>query len=132
MSKNEKEIMEELEVQSRELYAAIAVPPVAVPEIAAEPVVAALAEATKEIYAKMPPVGLVAAAGSGRASYALVDYSFTSTSRVLWAYAENKWRYKVISNTEVAGIAKLIMEATLLDVSWSDSNLTFVRCWKKY
>ena len=132
MSKNEKEIMAELEVQSRELYAAIAAPAVAVPEIAMEPVVAALDEATKEVYAKMPPVGLVAAAGRGRASYALVDYSFTSASRVLWVYAGNKWRHKVISNAEVAGIAKLIMEATMLDVSWSDSNLTFVRCWKKY
>jgi hypothetical protein len=132
MSKSEKEIMEELEAQSQELYATIAAPPAAVPEIAAEPVVAALDEATKEVYAKMPLVGLVAAAGSGTASYALVDYSFTSATRVLWAYAENKWRCKAISDAEVAGIAKVVMEATRLDVSWSDSNLTFVRCWKKY
>ena len=130
MSKNEKEIMAELEVQSRELYAAIAAPAVAVPEIAAEPVVAALAEATKEVYAKMPPVGLVAAAGSGRASYALVDYSFTSTSRVLWVYAGNKWRYKVISDTQVAGIAKLLMESSKVYACWEENKLTFVRGFK--
>ena len=130
MSKSEKEIMEELEAQSQELYAAIAAPAAAVPEIAAEPVVAALDEATKEVYAKMPMVGLVAAAGSGTASYALVDYSFTSATRVLWAYAENKWRYKVISDAEVAGIAKLLMESGKVYVCWEENRLTFVRAFK--
>jgi len=132
MAKTEKQIMAELEAESEKLYAAIVAPTVAAAEVAEAPVAAALEQAAKEVYATMPQVGLVAAAGSGRASYALVDYSFTSAARVLWAYAGDAWRYKVISDAHVAGIAKVVMEATWLDVWWTDSNLTFVRCWKKY
>jgi len=129
MAKTEKEIMAELEVEAEKLRKAAAA---AAPAIAVEPVAAALEQAAKEVYAAMPAVGLVTAAGSGRASYALVDYSFTSTSRVLWAYAGNAWRYRAIGDAEVAGIAKIVMESTFLDVSWTDSNLTFVRCWRKF
>ena len=127
MSKAEEEIMAELEAKSEKLLAAAAAP-----EIAEEPVLAALEEAAKEFYAEMPEVGLVTAAGSGRASHALVDYSFTSNYRVLWAYAGNAWRNRRITDAQVAGIAKIVMEATWLDVWWTDSKLTFVRCGKKF
>jgi C1A family cysteine protease len=68
--------------------------------------------------------------GCGYAKYLLVDYSFTSATRVLWAYAENKWRYKVISDAEVAGIAKLLMESSKVYVCWEENRLTFVRAFK--
>ena len=68
--------------------------------------------------------------GCGYAQYLLVDYSFTSATRVLWAYAENKWRYKVISDAEVAGIAKLLMESGKVYVCWEENRLTFVRAFK--
>ena len=127
MAKTEKEIMAELEAESEKLRAEAEAPKVAV-----EPVAAALEEAAKEVYVSMPEVGLVAAAGSGTASYALVDYSFTSSYRVLWAYAGNAWRRRAINDAQVAGIAKVVMEAARLDVWWTDSKLTFVRCWKKF
>jgi len=72
------------------------------------------------------------AAGQGYADYILVDYSFTSTYRVLWAYAGGAWRHRKINDAQVAGIAKVAMEATRIDVWWSDGNLNFIRCWKKY
>ena len=127
MAKTENEIMTELESESEKLYAAAAPP-----EVAAEPIAAAIEKAAKEVYARMPEVGLVAAAGSGKASYALVDYSFTSDYRVLWAYAGGKWRNRFITDAQVGGIAKLLMEATQLGVWWTDSKITFMRCWKKF
>jgi C1A family cysteine protease len=68
--------------------------------------------------------------GCGYAQYLLVDYSFTSAARVLWVYAGNKWRYKVISDTEVAGIAKLLMESSKVYACWEENKLTFVRGFK--
>jgi len=70
------------------------------------------------------------AAGCGWASYLLVDYSFTSTSRTLWAYADGKWRYKRINESQVAGISKLLMESSKVWVCWKDSEITFVRAMK--
>jgi len=127
MNKTEEEIMAELETESEKLRAAAGVP-----EIAAGPVSVALEEAMKEVYPQMLETGLAAAAGSGTASHALVDYSLTSANRVLWAYAGKKWRYRHITDAQVAGIAKVVMEASRLDVWWTDGNLTFVRCWKKF
>jgi len=66
----------------------------------------------------------------GYAQYLLVDYSFTSAARVLWAYAGDAWRYKVISDAEVAGIAKLLMESSKVYVCWEENKLTFVRGFK--
>jgi len=128
VAKTEKEIMAELDTATEKLKAAVAV----APEVAAEPAAAALEQAAKEVYAGVPAVGLVTAAGNGRASYVLVDYSFTSTQRVLWAYAGDAWRYRIISDAQVAGIAKAVMESTYVDVWWTDSSMTFVRCWKKF
>lgn len=68
--------------------------------------------------------------GNGVAQYLLIDYSFTSGIRYLWAYAGNKWRYKKITDSEVAGIAKLIMEATKVHVWWEGNKITFVRATK--
>lgn len=68
--------------------------------------------------------------GSGYAQYLLVDYSFTSSIRYLWAYAGNRWRYKRITDAEVAGIAKLLMEATKVLVWWEGNKLLFVRARK--
>jgi len=68
--------------------------------------------------------------GSGYARYLLVDYSFTSSYRVLWAYAGNAWRRKIISNAEVAGITKLLTESSKVYVWWDGNKLTFIRGFK--
>jgi len=130
MSKTEKEIMEELEQESEKLMEEA---PTEIPEMTVEaPVTAALEEETEALYEKTPAIGMVTAAGSGKASHALVDYSFTSTYRILWAYAGGAWRHRKINDAQVAGIAKVAMEATRIDVWWSNGNLNFIRCWKKY
>lgn len=69
-------------------------------------------------------------AGCGWASHLLVDYSFTSGARTLWAYAGNKWRYKRITESQVNSIAKLLMEASKIWVCWKDGEITFARAVK--
>lgn len=68
--------------------------------------------------------------GHGDAAYLLVDYSFTSNYRTLWAYAGNRWRHRKITDAEVAGIVKLLIEAAKVHVWWSDDAITFVRAQK--
>ena len=71
-----------------------------------------------------------AAKSEGWAQHILVDYSFAG-ARTLWAYAEGAWRYKPLTDAEVASIAKLVMEAGKVYVWWNTSNvLTMVRTWK--
>ncbi len=69
-------------------------------------------------------------AGCGWASHLLVDYSFTSRSRTIWAYAGNKWRYRRITESQVNTIAKLLMEASKIWVCWKDGEMTFARAVK--
>ena len=68
--------------------------------------------------------------GSGYAQYLLVDYSFTSNYRVLWAYAGNAWRNRRITDVQVAGIAKLLMESSKVYVWWDENRITMVRGFK--
>jgi len=128
---SEEEIFKELEAKSEELYAKIAAPPMEV-AVPAEP---DLEQAMKAVYGKEPHLVQVlgiAAAASGTAIYALVDYSFTSNVRTLWAHAGGGWRNRPLSEAQVAGIAEIVMKADRLDVWWSDSRINFARCWKKY
>ena len=128
---SEEEIFKELEAKSEELYAKIEAPPIGV-ELPAEP---GLEQAMREVYGMEPHLVQVlgiAAAASGTAAYALVDYSFTSNVRTLWAHAGGGWRHRAISEAQVAGIAEIAMKADRLDVWWSDSRINFARCWKKY
>lgn len=124
---SEEKIFKELEEKAAELYAE---------EVRVEvPVEPELMQAMREVYGKEPQLVQVlgiAAAASGTASYALVDYSFTSNVRTLWAYAGGGWRNRALSDAQVAGIAKVVMEADRLDVWWSDSGINFARCWKKF
>ena len=64
------------------------------------------------------------------AQYLLVDYSFTSDYRVLWAYAGGKWRNRFITDAQVGGIAKLLMESSKVYVWWDQNKLTRVRGFK--
>ncbi|MGD2200395.1 MAG: hypothetical protein PVJ38_02030 [Candidatus Bathyarchaeota archaeon] len=127
---SEEEIMKELEAEAEKLYAGV--------EERIEPMIAfepELAEAMKEVYGEQPQLVQVlgiAAAASGTASYALVDYSFTSNVRTLWAYAGGRWRHRPITDAQVAGIAEVVMKADRLDVWWSNSRINFARCWKKF
>lgn len=131
MNKTEKEIMEELEKETAKLQGAIKTES-KVSEVEL-PIAQALQEASKKVYAGIPEIGIeVGESGSGKATYVLVDYSCTSTGRTLWAYSGDKWRYVYLKDADLAGIAKVAMEADSLDAWWTDSQLTFVRCWKKF
>lgn len=68
--------------------------------------------------------------GHADAQYLLVDYSFTSNLRTLWAYAGNRWRHRRITDAQVAGIAELLMKAAKVHVWWKDDEITFVRARK--
>ena len=129
---SEEKIFKELEEEAQKLYASM--------EAGMEPGVqtpmeAELEQASVEVYGKEPELVQVlgiSAAQSGTASHALVDYVFTSTVRRLWAYVGGRWRGRNINEAQVAGIAKVAMEADRLDVWWSNNTINFVRCWKKY
>lgn len=73
---------------------------------------------------------VVRQATSGYASYLLVDYSFTSGARYLWAYSEDQWRYAPLTDGQVQGIAKVLMEAGRVYVWWDGSKITQVRAIK--
>ncbi|VVB93671.1 Papain family cysteine protease [uncultured archaeon] len=64
--------------------------------------------------------------GNGYAQYILVDYDCNSDNRVLWAYAGDAWRYKYLTDDEVAGIAKLLMESCSVYVYWKEDQLTYI------
>ncbi len=68
--------------------------------------------------------------GHADAQYLLVDYSFTSNLRTLWAYAGNRWRHRRITDAQVAGITELLMKAVKVHVWWREDEITFVRARK--
>lgn len=129
---SEEKILKELDAEASKLYAPIVAE--AVPEVEV-PVETELRQAVKEIYGKEPQLaqvlGIVAAQG-GTATYALIDYSFTSNIRYLWAYAGGAWRNRAINNSQVAGIAQVVMNASRLDVWWTNNKINLARCWKKF
>jgi len=84
----------------------------------------------QDVFGMWNMVMPAAVKGSDYAQYILVDYSFTSTSRVLWAYAGSAWRYKVIGDAEVAGIAKVLMESSKVYVWWDGNQITYIRGFK--
>jgi len=126
---NEEKIFAELEAKTSELYSKQIT---AAAQVDAE---AELSAAMKKVYGEEPNIAQllgIGAAGSGTAQYALVDYSFVSNVRYLWAYVDGAWRCRILSDPQVEGIAKVVMEASRLDVWWSDGAVNFVRCWKSF
>lgn len=104
----------------------------------------AQAQLAQSMEAGTPPVSPVlgtsagtqqvfGAAGSDTAKHVLVDHYMTSSSRRLWAYADNGWRSRAITNTEEQGLAQIAYAANRVDVWWDNSNnLTIIRCWKTF
>ena len=117
-------MMKELEAKTAELYAEEECVPCGAEE--------ELEVATMRVYGeKAPLIFGVAAAGSGTATYALVDYSFAG-ARTLWVYIGGAWKAHAIGDAEVASIAKVVMECNRLDVWWSDGTINMIRCWKTF
>ncbi len=67
--------------------------------------------------------------GCGFAKYILVDKYFGGVAR-LWAYAGDAWRYRNISDADLAGIAQVVFAADRVYVCWDKSQITFIRPWK--
>lgn len=73
------------------------------------------------------------ASGSGQAVHVLLDHYFTSTSKVLYAFAGNSWRHALVSPDDEQGIAQVAFSADRIDAWWNDSNkVTVLRCWKTF
>jgi hypothetical protein len=68
-------------------------------------------------------------AGSGQASYVLVD-RYIGGAAVLWAYASGAWHGKDVSDEDLAGIAQDLFAANRVDAYWSGAELTIARGWK--
>jgi Kelch motif len=75
------------------------------------------------------PVEVHSDAGTGTASYLLVDHYFGGGSR-LWAYVSGNWHGKDIPDGDLAGIAEDLYAASRVDCWWSGGDLTVVRGWK--
>ncbi|ABM03465.1 peptidase C1A, papain [Psychromonas ingrahamii 37] len=69
------------------------------------------------------------AKGSGAAKYLLVDKRFGGNV-VFWAYAGDQWRYKVISDADLAGFPQEAFAANRVDIYWDKDQITLVRPWK--
>jgi len=122
---SEEQAFKALEEMTKKVYAQ--------PAAREAPLASTLQAKAAQVYAAEPGLldvlGL-AAAGSGTAKYILVDYSFTSSVRYLWAYVDTEWKYRALNDDQVAGIAKVALEANTVQVWWTDSQITFIRCWK--
>ncbi len=144
MAKTKEQIMKELKIASEKLRTEASVA-----QRAAKPAAPPIMEAAKKAYAGIPKltkkpeapapgeagkkVEVAVGAGSGTASYVLVDHSCEYDYKLLWAYVGDAWRYKWLNDGEMAGIAKVVMEANWLDVWFGDDNIiTYLRCWKQY
>jgi C1A family cysteine protease len=66
----------------------------------------------------------------GYADEISIDYSFASSTQVLHAYANGKWRHKQLKDADSTGIAALAIAAGKVYVGWKDDQLTFIRCYK--
>jgi len=69
--------------------------------------------------------------GCGWAEHVVVDYSFAANRRVLWAYVGGKWRYHLVSDTQLAGIGTNLFEATAIRACYKGDKLTKILEWKK-
>lgn len=67
--------------------------------------------------------------GSGYAEHVLVDKHFSGLVR-LWAYVDGKWRYRNISDAELAGIAQVLFAATRVRVYWYKNEIRTIQPWK--
>jgi C1A family cysteine protease len=66
------------------------------------------------------------------AEYLVVDYSFEDKQRVLWAYVKSKWRYRLVTDAQVAGIVKDLFEADSVHACYDGDQLTKILGWKKF
>ena len=66
----------------------------------------------------------------GYVEHIAIDYNFTSSDRILYAFAGGKWRQKVATDVELSGIVKLMMISDKVYVKWNGEELTFIRCYK--
>ena len=70
--------------------------------------------------------------GCNWAKYVLIDQSFTSNRCVLWAYVNKKWRSRIITDAQVAGIGKILSGADKVWACYDGSQLLWVRGWKTF
>jgi C1A family cysteine protease len=65
------------------------------------------------------------------AEYVVIDYSFTVNQRVLWAYIKGEWRYKLLSDSQIAGIGSILFQASSVKACYQGKKITKVLGWKK-
>lgn len=62
----------------------------------------------------------------------VVDYSFITNQRVIWAYVKGEWRYQLISESQVAGIGSILVQASSVKACYQGKKLTRILGWKKF
>ena len=70
--------------------------------------------------------------GCDWAEYVVVDYSFIANRRVLWAYVRGKWRHQLISETQLAGIGSILVQASSVKACYQGDELVQILGWKNF
>jgi C1A family cysteine protease len=66
------------------------------------------------------------------ADHLVVDYSFNTNQRVLWAYVGGAWRSKAVSDSQLAALGDVIFGSTRVQAYYEGDQLTRIRGWKKF
>jgi hypothetical protein len=69
--------------------------------------------------------------GCELAEYVVVDYSFTANRRVLWAYVEGKWRYRLVSDAQLAGLGSILVGSKPVQACYQGDELTRIVAYNK-
>jgi hypothetical protein len=69
--------------------------------------------------------------GCELAEYVAVDYSFTANRRVLWAYVGGKWRYRLVSDAQLAGLGSILVGSKPIRACYTGDELTRIVAYNK-
>lgn len=70
--------------------------------------------------------------GCAWTKHIVVDYSFTGNRCVLWAYLDGKWRHKIVTDAQLAGLGDTLFDASAVEACYEGDKITQIRGWKNF
>jgi C1A family cysteine protease len=65
------------------------------------------------------------------ADHIVVDYSFNTNQRVIWAHVGGAWRSKVVTDSQLSALGDACFGSTKVQAYYQGDELTRIRGWKK-
>jgi C1A family cysteine protease len=65
------------------------------------------------------------------ADHVVVDYSFDTNQRVLWAHVGGAWRSRVVSDSQLAALGDVCFGSSRVQTYYEGARLTRIRGWKQ-